>query len=84
MYTGLSYGIGQEWSNSTISGNVQDYFWLYLTLIIGGLVLLVGALPLFSEKDAPHFRMKSLRIYIVLMSFFLLVLERCGHRRFLK
>ena len=73
IYTGLSYGIGQEWSDTSLSGNVQDFFWLYLTLIIGGLVLLIGSLSLFSESDAPHFRMKSLRIYVGLMSFFLLV-----------
>jgi len=73
MYTGLSYGIGEEWSNSSLTGNVQNYFALYLTLIISGLVLLIGSLSQFSLSDAPKFNRKTLRIYVPLFSIFLLV-----------
>lgn len=31
MYTGLSYGVGEEYGNPAYSGNVESYFWLYLT-----------------------------------------------------
>lgn len=58
MYTGLSVGIGQEWSNSTYSGNVEDYWWLFGILLIGGLVLLLGSLSMFTEADAPDFKLE--------------------------
>lgn len=73
MYTGLSYGIGQEWNNPAYAGNVENYFWLFLTLIIGGLILLVGSLSMFTEEDAPNFKPKGLRIYVGLMVIFLLL-----------
>ena len=73
LYTGLAYGIGQEWTISEYSGNVEQYFWLFLALIIGGLLLFIGSISMFSEDDAPKFNTKNLRIYIVLMTFFLLV-----------
>ncbi len=73
MYTGLSYGIGQEWGNSAYMGNVENYFWLYLTLIITGLLLLVGSLPMFSARDAPELGRRGLRIYVGLFVFFFLL-----------
>ncbi len=73
MYTGLSYGIGQEWGNPAYTGNVENYFWLYLTLIITGLLLLVGSLPMFTERDAPELGRRGLRIYVGLFVFFFLL-----------
>jgi hypothetical protein len=72
MYTGLSVGIGQEWGNPSYTGNVESYFWLYLTLIIGGLIMLLGTLPMFSDKDAPNLKPRNLKIYVVLLTMFLL------------
>lgn len=74
MYTGLSIGIGQEWSNPAYSGNVESYWWLFLTLVIGGLILLLGSLPMFTEADAPDFKPGGLRIYVGLMAVFFLLL----------
>ncbi|MDQ1275774.1 MAG: hypothetical protein QG610_1349, partial [Euryarchaeota archaeon] len=73
MYTGLSVGIGQEWSNSAYSGNVENYWWLYGILLIGGLVLLLGSLSMFTEADAPDFKPGGLRIYVGLMTVFFLL-----------
>ncbi len=73
MYTGLSIGIGQEWSNSAYSGNVENYWWLFGILIIGGLILLLGSLSMFTEADAPDFKPRGLRIYVGLMTIFLLL-----------
>lgn len=73
MYTGLSIGIGQEWSNPAYSGNVEDFWWLFLVLIIGGLILLLGSLSMFTEADAPDFRPRGLRIYVSLMIIFFLL-----------
>ncbi|MHA2174977.1 MAG: hypothetical protein ACXACP_00820 [Candidatus Hodarchaeales archaeon] len=69
LYTGLAYGIGQEWG--MYEGNVEQYFWLFYILIIGGLVLIISSLSMFNETDAPEFNTKSLRIYIGLMVLFL-------------
>ena len=73
MYTGLSYGIGEEWGNPAYSGNVEQYFWLFLILIIGGLLLLVGSLQMFTEKDAPKFGRRGLKIYAAVFAVFFLV-----------
>ncbi|HWQ49439.1 MAG TPA: hypothetical protein VN414_10935 [Methanosarcina sp.] len=73
MYTGLSIGIGQEWSNPAYSGNVEDYWWLFGILVIGGLILLLGSLSMFTEADAPDFKPRSLRIYVGLMTVFFLL-----------
>lgn len=72
MTVGLEYGLAQEW-NSTYSGNVEAFSWLFLTLIVGGLILLFGSLPLFTQEDAPDFKKKTLRIYVLIMSLFLLL-----------
>lgn len=73
IYTGLSYGIGQEWSNTMYTGNIENYFGLFLMLIIGGLILGANSLSSFTEKDAPTFNVRSLYIYVGLMTVFLLI-----------
>jgi hypothetical protein len=73
MYLGLSIGIGQEWGNPAYTGNVENFFWIYLTLIIGGLILLLGSLPIFSSEDSPNFKSRNLKIYAVLLILFLLL-----------
>ena len=73
FYTGLAFGTGQEYSNPAMPGNVQDYFGLYLALMIGGIILLLGSITSFEPKDAPRLNLRGLRIYVALMSIFLLV-----------
>lgn len=73
IITGLSLGVGNEWSNPAYTGNVEQYWWLYLTVIIGGLLLLVASMSMFTRKDAPEFNRKSLRTYVGIMSLLLLV-----------
>lgn len=73
FYLGLSYGMGEEYSNPSLPGNVQNFFWLYLILMIGGIILLVGAISSFTEQDAPRFNPRALRIYVVIMALFILV-----------
>ncbi|MBA7687556.1 hypothetical protein ES703_96020 [subsurface metagenome] len=73
IYTGLSYGIGQEWSNVAYSGNIENYFGLFVMLIIGGLILGTSSLSMFDEKDAPDFNRRNLYIYAGLMSVFFLL-----------
>jgi hypothetical protein len=73
FYTGLAFGTGQEYSNPAMLGNVQNYFGLYLALMIGGIILLLGAITSFEPKDAPRLNLRGLRIYVLVMSIFLLV-----------
>ncbi|MFW9944657.1 MAG: hypothetical protein ACFFB7_06635 [Candidatus Sifarchaeia archaeon] len=72
IYTGLSYGIGQEWSNSVYTGNIENYFWLFWAMIVGGLIIGMSSLSMFTEDDAPEFGRRGLRIYVILLAIFLL------------
>ncbi len=72
LYNGLAYGIGQEWNETTYVGNVEVFSFLFLTMMICGLMLGVGSLSLFSEKDAPSFSSRSLRVYVLLVGTFLM------------
>lgn len=72
IYTGLSYGIGQEWGDVAITGNVESYFVFFLALIIGGLILGMSSLSMFTEDDAPVFKPRGLKVYVVLVAIFLL------------
>jgi len=74
MYTGLSLGIGQEWT--MYPGNAEAYYPIYLTLIIGGLVLLVGALSQFTPEDAPMLQRKGLKVFVALTALALLFLAK--------
>jgi len=73
MYYGLSVGIGQEWSDPAIAGNVEDFFLLHLALIVGGLLLLVGSMSMFSPRDAPAFKPRGLRLFVGLTALFLVL-----------
>jgi hypothetical protein len=73
MYYALSVGIGQEWGNVNYPGTVEHYFWLFLILIIGGLLLLIGSLSMFTNSDAPKFRTKGLRLFVGLTILFLVL-----------
>ncbi len=64
-------GVGQEWS--LYSGNAEGYAWLYIVEVIVALVLTVGVLPMFSEKDAPAFNRRGLRIYVAFVTLLLVL-----------
>ena len=71
MYTGISLGIGQEWT--AYEGNVEAYFWMFLSLIIGGLLLLIGVLPRFGTGDGAGFQPRRLVASVALMGLVLLM-----------
>lgn len=73
LYYAISIGLAQEWSAPNITGNVEQYFWLFLVLIIGGLFLLIGMVPRFSERDAPELNIKSLKAFVAMTSLFLVL-----------
>ncbi len=73
MYTGFSVGIGQEWGNPAYTGNSEQYSWLFMVMIIGGLMLLVASISMFGPADAPKFGRRSLRIYVGVMCLLLVL-----------
>ncbi|QEE17528.1 hypothetical protein DSAG12_03365 [Promethearchaeum syntrophicum] len=75
IYTGLSYGIGQEWNHPELLGNynVEKFFWIYLILIIGGLIMIIFSLPLFNQSDVPKFNPKTIKIYALSVIVFLVL-----------
>jgi hypothetical protein len=73
IYTGLTVGIGQEWGNPAYTGNVENYFGLFWFLIVGGLIIGISALSMFSDEDAPEFNPRNLKIYAIVIGLFLLL-----------
>jgi len=71
MYTGFSLGIGQEWT--LYDGNVEAYFWMFLALIIGGLLLLIGVLPKFGPGEGTGFQRRRLMIFVLVMGLVMLM-----------
>lgn len=67
----IEAGVGQEWGNPAYTGNVERYAWLFIVEIVVALVLLVGTLPMFSERDVPRFSRRGLRLYIVFVTLLL-------------
>ena len=73
LYMALSYSIGQEWNRIEYLGNIEQYFYRFLVLIVGGVILLIYTLSNFDSIDAPEFNRKSLRIFAIVLSFALLI-----------
>lgn len=71
MYTGLSLGVGQEWT--TQEGNVEGYFWMFLSLVVGGLLLMIGVLPRFGPGDGAGFQPRRLAAFVGIMALVLLL-----------
>lgn len=76
FYNGLAYGIGMEWSKDEYIGNSQNYFFLFLFLMISGIILLLGSLSQFSANDTPKFKSRSLKIYCTLLFTFLILFAK--------
>lgn len=63
FYTGLAYGVGQEWGNPQYSGNSYEFAPMFLSLIVAALLLTIGSLSQFRRSDAPTLAARPLRIY---------------------
>lgn len=72
IYTGLSYGIGQEWNHPDLTGeyNVASFFWVFVTFIVGGLVTMIYSLHLFTPEDTPVYNRKKITVVAVFMLIF--------------
>ncbi|OPY34261.1 MAG: hypothetical protein A4E32_00533 [Methanomassiliicoccales archaeon PtaU1.Bin124] len=71
FYYALSIGLAQEWSSPVITGNVEQYFWLFLILIVCSLFMLIGSITQFSPQDAPHMERKTLQRFAIVTGLFL-------------
>ncbi len=65
----LEAGVGEEWT--LYPGNLERYAWLFIVEVIVALVLLVGTVPMFSDRDVPRFNRKSLRVYAAFVTLLL-------------
>ena len=74
IYTILCFGMGMEWSHPAYSGNSEQYFFLFLGLLIGGFLLLFDSLGQFSgSAEGRPIQTKLLLPYSVLFSLFLIL-----------
>ena len=73
LYTGLAYGIGMEWSNQNYSGNSNQYYWLFIILIFGGLFLAFYSYSQFTNEDAPNFSKRGIHIFSIIFILFILM-----------
>jgi len=69
----IEAGVGQEWGNPAYPGNAERYAGLFILLIAGSLILLLGSLPLFTPEDVPRFGRRGLRVYVGVMCLLLAV-----------
>ncbi|TFF93361.1 hypothetical protein EU546_06300, partial [Candidatus Thorarchaeota archaeon] len=63
IYKGLTYGLGQEYA--MYSGNVESFFWLFMAMIIGGLIIGMKSLTLFEKEDAPELNERGTYEFVV-------------------
>jgi hypothetical protein len=75
FYTGLAYGLGVEWSHPAYQGqyNSNQYFWIFIILIFGGILITFYSYSQFSENDSPHFNPKTIRIFTIFWIFFIMM-----------
>ena len=73
FYVGLGYGVGEEWGNPAYTGNSYQFAPLFLLLLPAALVLTLGSLSLFQDRDAPRLERRSLVRFAAVLIPFLLV-----------
>ncbi|PKN80931.1 MAG: hypothetical protein CVU48_00480 [Candidatus Cloacimonetes bacterium HGW-Cloacimonetes-1] len=73
FYYAISYALGWEWMAPDYVGNSQNYFFYFLAVIVGGLIIMLYCLSAFPKKVTNTFRKGSLRLYSVFYVLFLLI-----------
>jgi hypothetical protein len=73
IYYGLSVGIGIEWSRPEYSGNSEQAFGLFLTLIISGVLFIPVVMGLFSHRTMRPFSGKTRPIYLSAFLLFIML-----------
>ncbi len=74
IYTILSFGMGMEWSHPAYTGNSEQYFFLFLGILIGGFILLFDSLGSFSgTAKGTKINTKILVPYSIIFGIFLVL-----------
>ena len=74
VYTALSYGMGMEWGHPAYTGNSEDFFFLFLWLMIGGFTILFDSLGSFAGfQGGKPLRRTVLVPYSVIFGVFLVL-----------
>lgn len=73
VYYVLSCTIGWEWSSLVYLGNSEAYSFHFLFVLISSLIILLYSLSIFPKNVVAVFKKKTLVIYSVLFSLFLLI-----------
>ena len=73
FYYAISYALGWEWMAADYSGNSQNYFFYFLGIIVGGLIIMLYCISMFPKNVRNTFKKRSLSIYSVFYVLFLLI-----------
>lgn len=71
IYYALSFGVGYEWSSAIYTGNNEKYSFLFVSIIISGLIILLYSLSAFPKNKKAVFNKKGLILYSILFAVFL-------------
>ena len=80
MYQFLLLAIAPEWAHpayTTVNYTSQNFFWLYLIVVTGGLLILFDSLVQVLPEETPQFNpkiMNAIYVYIVLFAVVLSIL----------
>jgi len=76
IYFALSYVVGLEWSSSIYTGNSEQYFYLFLFLIMASLIIMMYSLSQFKENNALSVNKKHLIIYSAIFTLSLMAFTK--------
>ncbi len=70
MYAAIAYAIGMEWSDPRYSGNSERYAFLFVFLLMAGLILLLYSAGRLKGEKAPTLKRRGKVVYSVLFVAF--------------
>lgn len=73
FYYAISYAIGWDWMATEYHGNNEQYFFYYLGILIGGLIIMLYSLSVFPKNVETSFKKQWLLLYSILMLAFLII-----------
>ncbi len=73
FYMAIAYGIAAEWSDPRYTGNNERFAFLFIFLMIAGVIFLLYAMPRLKTEDAPELGAKGKLVYSILFVCLLLI-----------
>lgn len=68
MYSALAYGVGLEWSDPRYTGNSERFAFLFVFMMIAGLVLTLYTLARLKGDQAPEISKRSKTVYSAVLA----------------